>query len=268
MLAPDRSPAPRRARRGDAALSPFVWGQADLPPALFLVVAFAFLVEASLGFGATLITVTFGAALLPIPQLLPAIVPINLAISLVLLYRGRRAVEHRVLVRRVLPFMGVGVPAGLALFLWVDASWLARILGVFVALMSARELLARRGDVPREVPRAIERLLLVTGGIMHGAFSSGGPFVVYVLGRLGLSKEGFRATLSVLWLVMSVVLLLTYAVGGHMSATTLERSGWLALAGGVGMVIGQIVFDRMPQESFRGFVFGLLALAGIALAVR
>jgi uncharacterized membrane protein YfcA len=269
-VAPDRPAAPLpRAHRTERTLSPFLADLAVDPAiALLAVVAFAFFVETSLGFGATLLSVTLGAALLPIPQLLPALVPLNLFISLWILSRAHSAVHRRLLLRWILPWMGLGIPAGIALFLFAGADGLARILGGCVALLAARELLPC-DPAARPVPHpAVQRTVLLLGGVMHGAFGSGGPFVVYVLGRQGLDKEAFRATLAALWVCLNLVLLVTWLATGAFPADTLSRSAWLAGGALIGMVAGQALFVRLPAAAFRRLVFGLLLLAGLALLVR
>ncbi|MCL4234193.1 MAG: hypothetical protein KJ042_06710, partial [Deltaproteobacteria bacterium] len=48
---------------------------------LGLIVAFAFTVETIAGFGATVISVSLAANLMPLDELLPIVVPLNVALS-------------------------------------------------------------------------------------------------------------------------------------------------------------------------------------------
>jgi hypothetical protein len=41
-------------------------------------------------------------------------------------------------------------------------------------------------------------------GLVHGMYTTGGPLLVYALGREGLSKHVFRSTVTAVWLVFNV----------------------------------------------------------------
>lgn len=238
---------------------------------LALVVLFAFAVETTLGFGATIITLSFGAAFLPITEILPAIVPLNMLLSAFIAGRNRREIDHRTLFREVLPLMALGLPVGLWMFTSLDEALLKRGLGALVVLLAARELalLWRNRGAPIAAaaePGLAERFALVLGGTAHGAFGTGGPLAVYALGRRGLDKGAFRATLSLLWLLLNLALFTTYWMSGRFTHHTVTLMGPLAIGGAVGLLVGGWVFRRVPAMTFRSAVFVLLFMVGLGLA--
>lgn len=250
---------------------------------LVAVVALAFTVETALGFGATVVTVALGAMLVPIGQVLPAFVPLNMVLSAWLALRGREHVAWPLLGKRVLPWMGLGLPLGLLGASRVDEALLVRVFGVFVVALSAVELSRMRraaqlaaapsgSEPPRpERGRASSRLddvLLVLGGLVHGAFATGGPMVVYVTGRALVEKERFRATLAVLWLTLNTVLVGTWLARGSLGVESLRRSGGLAVGLALGMLAGEWAHSRVPVRAFRVGVYVMLAVAGVLLTLR
>ena len=74
----------------------------------------AFTTEGAMGFGGTVIAVSLGAQLFAIDALLPAFVPINMALSAYLLVAGWREIAWPTLARTVAPPVVIGVIAGLA----------------------------------------------------------------------------------------------------------------------------------------------------------
>jgi len=243
--------------------------------ALGLVVLVAFTVEAALGFGATLVTVTLGALVLPVNQVLPAFVPLNVLLSLTLVWSNRQHVRQDLLWRRIVPLMALGLPLGMLAFARLDAAFLVRLYGVFVVVLAALELSrawrarAATIEVPHDRPYgAFERFILVLGGVVHGAFGTGGPMVVYVSGRLLTDKSEFRATLSALWLILNIVLLASYAIGGRIDEHSALLTGVLAPALVLGIVLGNLLHHRIPADRFRRVVFVMLAAAGVVLALR
>lgn len=118
--------------------------------ALALVVLVANMVETTLGFGSTLLAVALGGALYPLSFLLPALVPVNLALSLYITLRHRRHVRWAALGRRVIPLMALGLGAGLAVFTLAESRALHLGYGVFVTVYALLGLVGwlRAGGSP------------------------------------------------------------------------------------------------------------------------
>src|SRR5690606_19346474 len=139
--------------------------------------------------------------------------------------RHRAFVDARFLLRRVVPPVAVGVPVGVAAFAHLPGAVLVRAFGAFVVILAALELLrARRPGATRPLGAATRTALLLAGGAVHGAFATGGPFVVYVTGRELHDKATFRATISALWAALGAVLCVTYAVEGSLGVASLAGS--------------------------------------------
>lgn len=239
--------------------------------ALALVVLSAFTIETALGFGAMLISLALGSLVLPIDELLPMLVPLNLALSSWLALRYARQVDARFLLTRLLPLMALGLPVGLYVLEHADPSILKRIFGAFLVIVSAIELRRMRaagGAEPAPMTRAGQAAMLFAGGVVHGAFATGGPMAVYVTSRAISDKGRYRATLSVLWMILGAALLSNYAYRGEIDVASLTRSAYLVPACGLGLLIGEIAHHRVPVPVFRAGVFIALALAGVMLLLR
>lgn len=234
-----------------------------------VIIIVAFTVEAALGFGATVVAVSLGAFLLPLEQLLPAFVPLNLAMSLVLVARYWRLIDGRFLLTRILPFMALGLPLGFLALASVDEGTARTGLGAFVVWLAALELWRARSSVrPAPLPEWKRALALLFGGVVHGAFATGGPLVVYVVGRTLSDKGAFRATLSALWLVLNLVLLVGFSARGVLDEESGARTlTWLPFLA-VGLVVGELLHRRVPAEWFKRLVFTLLLIAGALLVLR
>ncbi len=239
-----------------------------LPLALAALIGFS--VETVLGFGATLITVAIGSFFIDLETLLPAIAPLNLLLSLYLVARYHREIDRRVLFGKLVPYMALGLPLGLAL-LWVaDPSVLKRLFGAFLVAVSALELWRSRRAMDSIAPltRVPEAALLLLGGAIHGAFMTGGPMAVYVASRILHDKSRYRATLSALWAVLNTMLLVLYGLRGQLGASERGLSVALLPSIAMGMLVGELAFRRVPTAMFRTLVFVMLLASGVALVVR
>ncbi|PKN56831.1 MAG: sulfite exporter TauE/SafE family protein [Deltaproteobacteria bacterium HGW-Deltaproteobacteria-14] len=239
---------------------------------LMAVVLLAFTVEATLGFGATVVAVTLGAFLVPIDAMLAAFVPLNLVLSTWLAVRYRRHIAWAFLLRRILPWMALGLPFGLLALDHLDPEVARRVFGASVVLLSALELArllrARPDDAPdAQIAPAPRALLLIAGGFVHGLFATGGPAVVYVAGREVDDKTRFRATLSVLWLILNAVLVIGYVSSGLVGADSAGTTLLLAAPLVAGLVVGEWLHHRIAPRTFQLAVFGALLVAGAILTL-
>ncbi len=242
----------------------------DLALPLALAAVLAFSVETALGFGATLILVAIGSFFADLGTLLPAIAPLNLLLSLYIVSRYHREIDRRVLLGKLVPLMALGLPIGVVIVGALDASMLKRLFGVFLVAVSSLELWrARNGEGTRPpLGRIPEGALLIAGGVIHGAFMTGGPMAVYVASRILHDKGRYRATLSSLWAILNAAILVTYGLRGELGPSARGLSLALLPAIVLGMVVGEVAFRRLPVTAFRTMVFAMLLASGVALVVR
>ena len=237
----------------------------------------AFVVEATAGFGATIVTVTLAAYFMPIEDVLAAMLPANVLLSAYLTLKYRKSIDTRVLLRRVLAWMAPGMLIGMLPILLPQLAALRQqgvirtIFAAFVVVLAASELWRARSAKPadaRPLPAPLAALALVGAGVVHGLFACGGPMLVYVVGRELTDKARFRATLSAVWLMLNAVLVSTYVAEGTINRTSLQGSAVMLGSLAAGLVIGEWVHQRLSVERFRLAVFTLLLFAGSALFVR
>lgn len=239
---------------------------------LSLAAMLGFAVETVLGFGATLIAVAAGSFFVDLRLLLPAIAPLNLTLSLYIATRYRRDVDRGVLLGKLVPWMALGMPLGMALVLVASPSIVVRVFGAFLVAVSSLELWRGRDGAAAvstaPLPRVAEIALLVLGGTIHGAFMTGGPMAVYVSSRLIHDKARYRATLSSLWALLNAVLIAVYAWDGRYGPEERGLTLGLVPAIALGMFGGEVAFRRLPAAAFRRLVFVMLLASGVALVTR
>jgi uncharacterized membrane protein YfcA len=233
------------------------------------IIVCAQLVETVTGFGATVISLAFGAHLVPLESLVVTLVIIGCLQSLWLVFRGWRHIRWALLARTVLPASAPGLALGAYLFASLGTPVLKLLLGGFIILVSTVELgrLLRRGENPRALPTPLAWGVVFAGGFFHGMFATGGPLMVYFFSRTVHDKQAFRATLSVLWLLLNTVLLVSYAWTGRLEEEPVHRALYLAPALIAGIVLGELLHRRMNERIFRTSVQLVLLGTGVAMVV-
>ncbi len=232
---------------------------------LGLIALTAFTAEGAIGFGATVIVVSVGAQLVPLDVLLPAWVPLNIAMSTYLVIRNREHIAWRFLLVEIVPLVALGTALGLGLFHLPHKTLFAAILGAFVCLLALLQLVRPQ---TRALARSWQYAFLGIGGIAHGLFGTGGPMIVYVARRRLPDAASFRATLCLLWLGLNLALVANYAALQLFTTTTSVYSVIFAALLLPGVLAGNTLHHALPPATFEKCVWIGLLVAGLALAIR
>lgn len=237
----------------------------------------AFAVQAVTGFGAVILSLSVGALLLPMDVLLPVLVTSSTALNLWFFVRDRGDVDRRVLVRRVVPFMGTGVALGLLVGPWIETEALSRGFGVLVVGLALWQLaVLRRGAADGEPgdPRAADgsaataSAWLLGAGVVHGLVASGGPLLVHALQRERLSPRAFRATLLTIWLLFNVLILADWARQGRFTSEVVAYLPFTLPATALAVIAGDAMHRRLDAGRYRRVVYAVLLVSGVLLLVR
>ncbi len=237
---------------------------------LGLILFLAHLIQALSGFGAIVISVTLGALFFPIRDLPPLLVPLNVFLTAYLVVRYRREINREVLFGRILPFMGAGALLGLFLFEYLpsdfDLQTIFAALIVLLSLVDIYRMVRQRGFFLVDmVPGPIWIFL---AGITHGLYASGGPLLVYALGRLPLSKGSFRSTLSAVWFTFNSAMTVYFFAAGHLDRGTATRVVIFLPVLIAGTALGEYLHHRVSEFHFRLLLLLLLLGAGLALLLK
>ncbi len=230
-------------------------------------------IEAVTGFGCTVLALPFVTGILGMKAGVPLLAVLAWILALYIAISKWRSIDFRQFAIIVF-FVGLGMPAGMYAFRTLDSGLLKKLLAVFIIFSSSWRLYRgfRQGNDPacpaapaKPLPRWLSFPLLVVGGMVHGAFASGGPLVVLYAAAALPDKGRFRATLCLLWASLNTVLIIGYFRSGML---TLEfGKGLTAMAPFLvaGIVAGERLHDRMNPLIFDRVVFGTLLATGIIM---
>ncbi len=237
---------------------------------LVLVVAIAFTTEVAAGFGSMVVAMGLGLHLYSVHTLAPLLVALNTIVTGYIVFRHHDHIDRELLTKTVLPVMAAGMLGGLVLFNFVSAESLRLVFAVFVVCVSVRELIVLFSASPSgrsPLPRRAARAGILGAGVIHGMFATGGPLLVYVLGRLDLDKRGFRSTLATVWLTLNSTLLLIHIFSGRFTADSAIFAAALLPVLLLCIAMGEWAHSRLDEQSFRKAVFALLLASGVSLLV-
>ena len=219
----------------------------------------------------------FGSTLLALPLLLLAGWELRPAVGLLVIVgcvqaaqvaaMTWRALDRRALTQ-VVVLAGAGLPVGFATAARLPQRSLGVLLGVVLVAAGASHLREQRTGRAWEPPAWVLRVLLLAGGVIHGAFGSGGATLTVYARYVLKDKAAFRATLSTIWTVLNSFVI----VGLWRSGALDHRVGVTALAGVPTVLLATWVGDwlvrRLSQEQFARLVALLLCVAGVLTVGR
>lgn len=234
---------------------------------LALIVLISYTTQAMSGFGSTILALTLGSHLYPIEVLLPVLVPLDMLVNLYLVTRHHHHLNRPLLFRSILPAMGIGVLAGIFAFQFIQGVMLKKVFGLLVILLSVRELyrLFRRNLNQKTLSLPESTAYMTLAGLIHGIYASGGPLLIYALGRLNMPKSVFRSTLAAVWLIFSIILTASYFIAGTFSRQSFAAIAILIPVILIGLVLGEWLHHRISEYPFKVFVFVVLLVAGFSI---
>jgi len=236
---------------------------------LVLVLIFAHTVETVLGFGATIIALALGIFIFPLETILPVLVILGFLQSLWLVVRWFKYIRWPVLLLNILPAAIIGMAIGISYRTLVgNYTQLLILLGVFVMAVSVMEivLIYKTRSAGGSLPWYLGWPILIVGGIFHGIYASGSPLIIYYSSRQLKEPAEFRATISMLWLILAVILVVNLYSIGQINVNTLATTGIVL----PGLILGIVFGSRMTFRTlvFKVLIYTLLFVAGLLLVVQ
>ena len=234
---------------------------------LAVIVLFSYTTQAMSGFGSTILALTLGVHFYPMGELLPVLVALDLLVNFYIVARHHQHIHRNLLYRKILPAMTIGIAAGLLVFQIFHGAVLEKIFGFLVACLSIREIyrIFSRTRDPNSLSGFQSTLYMTAAGFIHGIYASGGPLLIYAVGKQNITKSVFRSTLGAVWLILSVVLTGFYLFSGKLTAASVKLVIVLFPMIVVGIFLGEWLHHRIDEFRFKIFVFAVLLIAGFSI---
>jgi uncharacterized membrane protein YfcA len=224
------------------------------------------LIQGLTGFGSALVTIPLATFFVPLPFALAVFSIVDFANGMRLgLEHPRNAVLGDV--ARMVPPMIAGIVAGTTLLVNLPRKASLLALGIFV-LVYALYSLGRRGPAAT-VSRHWALVAGFSGGLSGTLFGSGGPPYAIYLSHRSLTKEQFRATMT-LTIIFSIGLrLVAFALTGLLTQDGVWITAAAAVpAGLLAIYLASRVFRLISREAVMRAVGILLLASGASLIAR
>jgi len=232
---------------------------------LIIIIGFFVIFLAGLTKGLT----SFGFALISVPILLiflspKIVIPIALICSIVInifiLVETRKLVDLRRIWILIITSI-VGIPIGTYILIVLDIGMLKVLVASIIILLS----IFLWSGIKKKIKN--EKLAFIPvgfiSGLLNGSTSMGGPPVILLLANQSLEKKIFRANLTTYFIVLNLITLTTFIIGG---LVTEEVIGFVLLffpALIFGALAGIKLVNKVEEELFKKVVLLIVIFTGL-----
>lgn len=235
-----------------------------------VVVLCTHFLEAITGFGCTVLALPFCILLVGTKVAVPILTIVAWILAIYVMIIDYKHIVMKEFLR-ILLYVGLGFPIGMYLFDHLPEHQLKIFLAIFMIIVSIRGLFVcfSKNIKSFNINKHVLSVVLFLGGIIHGAFSSGGPFVVIYATKALPKKSNFRATLCTLWATLNTIIIVKYFIKGNIFSTP----GFTKLLLGVipflivGMILGNKAHNKVDEVLFTRMVYGVLLVSGFIMLI-
>lgn len=180
-------------------------------------------------------------------------------------FRYRRSVNFKVMLPMILAAM-CAIPVAVWLSGYISGDMFTIILGAVLIVLSIYFIFFG-GRIRFKATPAGGVIAGVTGGLLNGLFSTGGPPVVLYLSNVAADPKVYFATIQFYFAVTNL-----YAVGVRVANGLVTAQVLLCTAAGLvgcfaGDFVGKLVFDKLNAELLKKIIYILMLISGAIMIV-
>ena len=231
------------------------------------VIAFATFTHAVTGFGLALVAMPLLVDLIGIRQAAPLVALIGICIQIVMVARYRQRVTWRE-IRALIIGSVIGIPLGVLLLAVANEALITLLLGVVVTAYALYALLVPVHRIPEMNGPLVAYGVGLAGGVLTGAYNSGGPPLVIYGSARRWDPLTFKGNVQAVLVFHSVAAIASHGVAGNLTPPVFE---WFLAAIPVllASTVAGFVLDRfINPRRFHQLVLLLLIALGLWLITR
>lgn len=236
---------------------------------LFIIaVCCAYFIEGIIGFGATIIAIPFITSVFSVKVAVPAITAIVFFAASKIAITNRQYINFKEYKKIIIP-MFLGLPFGFLMFNYLPEQILKGLLGIFMIGISVKELyLLNNKTVNKEnvTTNSIkDNIIIFLGGVMHGAFACGGPFLIIYASSKLKDKHVFRATLSLCWVTLNAFMSIKNIIFKSISINSIILVIITVPFVLMITILSDKVHSKIDSKSFSKFIYVILIISGLLM---
>ncbi len=217
-----------------------------------------FFVESIVGFGGGLIAYSILGFFTDIKTMVIAGLYIGTASSAYIVYTGRQYFNFKIL-KSILPLSLIGTVFGVFIFSKLSSETLALGLGGLLIILSIKTTFFDSYILPK----IFKNKLILIGGISHGSFGIGGPFIVNALKKDFANKSELRTTMAAFFVLLNIVRIAQLFLQNQINIEFFTQIWWVIIPVFVAIYFGYHVHLKISESFFKKLIGMVTFFAGI-----
>ena len=234
-----------------------------IPIIIAISYTLGFFLESMLGFGGGLIAYAILGFFIDVKQIVLVGLYIGTCASAYIAISDWQSFDGKNFFSKI-PICLLGTIIGTFVFGYVNTGSLAFWLGVLLIFLSLK--IAFFDNI--KLPRIFEAKLLLIGGIAHGMFGMGGPFVVNALKDNFKNKSHLRTTMAVFFVFFNIIRFTQLSITGHLDWSLIGTIWWAVIPVFIAIKLGHIFHLKISEEQFKKMIAVITICAGIKFLIN
>lgn len=233
---------------------------------LFLTCVFAAFMQASTGFGFSIIIMAIWPLFFPVTDAVFLQLVAGLFAVGYITIKDWKYINFKIIWLPLILALG-GSYLGLSLLIETPNAKAVFLLGLLLVVLSLYFILFRKRIVIPNNWRSAG-IAGITSGLMSGFFNISGPPVVLYYNVACSDKREYRASLQFFFMVLIIFKIVLMLFNRSFSNSILPLIPVVVLASLVGIFLGTKVFHRIPGKMLEKVVYSMMMLSGIWYMIK
>ena len=232
---------------------------------LLAVIFVTNIIQAITGFAGTALAMPLSIRLIGVNESKAVLDLVAIVICVYVVFTSWKSIRWKEFLLMIL-FVGIGFGLGFAIeLLPIPQALLLKIYGGIIMALALVFFFVDFSKV--RIPLPVQFLILILGGILHCLYVSGGPLVVIYASYRFKDKNQFRATLSLMWIILNSIISVQYGVEGFYTPKVWLLIGLGSIISLLSAYLGHLIAGKLPMKVFMKITYVLLFASGLLLII-
>ena len=222
-----------------------------------------FFVESIIGTGGGLIAYAILGFFMDLKEMILAGLYIGTCSSGYIAYTDHKSFNKKLFLS-IAPICLTGTILGVLIFSKFNPQILSFIFGTLLILIAIKSIFFNH----LILPKFLKNKLLLIGGISHGAFGIGGPFVISALQKDFKNKSELRTTMAIYFVTFNLVRIVQLAIQGQINLEFFSKIWWVIIPIFAAIKLGHKVHLKISEEFLRKSILVVTFGAGVKFLLK
>lgn len=232
---------------------------------LLIAIAFSlgFYIESIIGFGGGLIAYAILGFFMDIKQMVLVGLYIGTCASTYIIMTDHKSFSKKIFFSS-LPVCFLGTMLGVLIFTMLNSKTMLIIFGALSIILSAKVIFF--DDL--KFPKILRNFLLLLGGLSHGMFGIGGPFVVNAVKGEFENKSQLRTTMAVFFVTLNIIRFFQLGVQKVITVGFFANVWWCVFPVFVAIYFGFKAHLKISEVFFKRMIGAMTLFSGIVFLFK